>query len=65
MATHLHGGMVGKGVAFVEERLDRTVATMEWCEFFPQTKVSHLSISYSYYDPTMLDMAPPTQPQKR
>ena len=24
-----------QGVAFVEERLDRVVATMEWCEIFP------------------------------
>ena len=54
-----------QGLAFVEERLDRAVATMEWCEFFPQTKVSHLLVSYSYHDPTMMDMAPPTQPQKR
>ena len=54
-----------QGRAFVEERLDRVVATTEWREIFPRTKVSHLSVSYSSHDPIMMDMAPPTQPQKR
>ena len=53
------------GAAFVEERLDRAVATSKWCEIFPQAKVSHLSVSYSDHDPIMLDMAPPTQPRRR
>ncbi|XP_023906329.1 uncharacterized protein LOC112018051 [Quercus suber] len=54
-----------QGEAFVEERLDRAIATMEWRELFPRTKVSHLLASYSDHDPIMMDMAPPTQPQKR
>ena len=41
-----------QGVAFVEERLDRVVATTKWREIFPRTKVSHLSVSYS--DQTLL-----------
>ena len=49
----------------MEERLDRVVATTEWREIFPRTKVSHLLVSYSNHDPIMRDMAPPTQPQKR
>ena len=54
-----------QGRAFVEKRLDMVVATTEWREIFPRTKVSHLSVSYSGHDPIMMDMAPPTQPQKR
>ena len=53
-----------QGVAFVEERLDRVVATTKWREIFPRTKVSHLSVSYSDHDPIMLDMAPPIQPRR-
>nr|XP_023920772.1 uncharacterized protein LOC112032239 [Quercus suber] len=53
------------GAAFVEERLDRAVATTEWREIFPRAKVSHLSVSYSDHDPIMLDMAPPTQSWRR
>ncbi|KAK9995717.1 hypothetical protein SO802_020403 [Lithocarpus litseifolius] len=53
------------GAAFVEERLDRAVATSEWCEIFPRAKVSHLSVSYSDHDPIMLDTAPPTQSRRR
>lgn len=51
--------------AFVEERLDRAVASTEWCEMFPRVKVSHLSISYSDHDPILMGMAPPNQPQRR
>ncbi|XP_075663020.1 uncharacterized protein LOC142632520 [Castanea sativa] len=53
------------GATFVEERLDRVVATTDWCEIFPRAKVSHLSVSYSDHDPIMLDMTPPTQPRRQ
>ncbi|KAL4625527.1 hypothetical protein ACB092_05G032900 [Castanea dentata] len=53
------------GAGFVEERLDRVVATTDWCEIFPRAKVSHLSVSYSDHVPIMLDMTPPTQPRRR
>jgi len=49
-----------QGGAFVEKRLDRVVATMEWREIFPRTKVSHLLVAYSDHDPIIMDMAPPT-----
>lgn len=53
------------GVAFVEERLDRAVATSEWREMFPRTKVRHIPTSYSDHDPILMNMDPPTQPKKR
>ena len=53
------------GAAFVEERLDKVVATLEWREMFPRTKVRHIPTSYSDHDPILKDMDPPTQPKKR
>ena len=50
---------------FVEERLDRAVATTEWKEMFPRAKVSHLFASYSDHDPILIDIAPPNLPQHR
>ncbi|XP_075670053.1 uncharacterized protein LOC142639800 [Castanea sativa] len=54
-----------EGEAFVEERLDRAVATTDWCEKFPRAKVHHLSASYSDHDPILVDMVPPNQPRRR
>ena len=53
------------GAAFVEERLDRVVATSEWREMFPRTKVRRVPTSYSNHDPILMDMNPPTQPKKQ
>ncbi|XP_075665387.1 uncharacterized protein LOC142635056 [Castanea sativa] len=50
------------GEAFVEERLDRAVATTDWCEKFPRAKVHHLSASYSDHDPILVDMVPSNNP---
>ena len=38
------------GAAFVEERLDRFVATLEWREMFPKATMHHLVVSYSDHD---------------
>ena len=53
------------GVAFMEERLDRFVATLEWREMFPKAIVHRLAVSYSDHDPILLDMDPATYPQHR
>ena len=53
------------GAAFVEERLDKVVATLEWREMFPRTKVRRIPTSYSNHDPILMDMNPPTQPKKQ
>ena len=53
------------GAAFVEERLDKVVATSECREMFPRTKVRHIPTSYSNHDPILMDMNPPTQSKKR
>ena len=53
------------GSTFVEERLDRVVATSEWREMFPRTKVRHIPASYSDHYPILMDMGPPTQPNQR
>ncbi|XP_075643078.1 uncharacterized protein LOC142614417 [Castanea sativa] len=36
--------------AFVQERLDRACATMEWRERFPHAAVNHLQVSYSDHE---------------
>ena len=51
--------------AFVEEWLDRVVATTDWSAMFPRAKVRHLSASYSGHGPILIDMAPPNQSQRR
>ena len=53
------------GLAFVEERLDKVVATSEWREMFPRTKVRHIPVSYSDHYAILMDMDPPTQPKQR
>ena len=44
--------------AFVQLRLDRACATMEWKELFPQARVSHLQASYSNHVPILLTTHP-------
>lgn len=40
--------------AYVEERLDRAYDTVEWCELFLHSKLSHLIASYSDHVPIIL-----------
>ncbi|XP_050259942.1 uncharacterized protein LOC126705022 [Quercus robur] len=49
------------GEAFVEERLDRACATIEWRALFPSSKVVHLQASYSDNVPIMLTTNVDTQ----
>lgn len=42
------------GDDFVQERLDRACATIEWRELFPHSRVVNLQASYSDHDPIML-----------
>ena len=53
------------GAAFVEERLDRFVATIEWRELFPKAIVHHLTVAYSDHDLILLDLVPAIYPQRR
>lgn len=39
---------------YVQARLDRACATVDWQEFFPHYKVSHLQVSYSDHVPIMV-----------
>lgn len=49
------------GEAFVQERLDRACATIEWRALFPSSKVVHLQASYSDNVPIMLTTNVDTQ----
>ncbi|XP_050249321.1 uncharacterized protein LOC126696682 [Quercus robur] len=42
------------GDAFVQERLDRACATLDWRERFPHVVVNHLQVSYSDHDPIFI-----------
>ena len=42
------------GEAFVQGRLDKACATIEWKPLSPRSKVTHLQASYSDHDPIML-----------
>ncbi|XP_075670014.1 uncharacterized protein LOC142639761 [Castanea sativa] len=53
------------GEAFVQERLDRACATIEWRALFPHSKVTHLQASYSDHDPIMLTTSLDTQVPSR
>ena len=44
------------GEAFVQERLDRACASIEWREKFPHATVWHLQASYSDHDPIFLTL---------
>ena len=44
--------------AFIEERLYRACASVEWSELHPRAKVTHLTASYSDHDPILLDTTP-------
>ena len=50
------------GVAFVEERLDRFVATLEWRELFPKATVHQLAVAYSNHDPILVNLVLATYP---
>lgn len=43
-----------EGDAYVQQRLDRACATLEWRELFPQARVCHLKASYSDHIPILL-----------
>ena len=47
-----------EGEAFVEERLDRACASLEWSDLYPAAKVKHLTASYSDHDPIIIDTRP-------
>ena len=51
------------GAKFVEERLDRFVATPERREMFPRAMVHRLAVSYTDHGLVLLDMAPSNHPQ--
>lgn len=51
--------------AFVEERLDRVRATVEWSKIHPRAKVTYLSASYSDHDSVLLDTTPTFVPTPR
>ena len=51
--------------AFVEERLDRACASVEWLEIHLRAKVTHLTASYSNHDLILLDTTPATIPTPR
>ena len=42
------------GDAFVQERLDRACAIVEWKELFPHSKVTHLHVAYLDHVPILL-----------
>lgn len=58
MVKVLHGEMEDGGGEFVEERLDRACAIVEWREMFLATKITHLCVSYSNHDLIMLETQP-------
>ena len=43
-----------RGDDFVQERLDRACATLEWRDLFPQAKVKHIQAAYSDHNPISL-----------
>lgn len=49
---------MGGGGEFVEERLDRACAIVEWIKMFLETKITHLCVSYSDHDLIMLETQP-------
>lgn len=51
-----------EGDAFVQERLDRACATVDWREMFSHGKVTHLTASYSDHIPILLTTQEPNQP---
>ena len=42
---------------FVQERLDRACATLEWRTMFPHTKVTHLQSTYSDHIPILINLS--------
>ena len=78
-STLLHCGLVDLGYsgniftrhngrprdAFVQKRLDRACATIEWIEIFPQAVVCHLQVSYTDHDPILLTLHGNTRNTRR
>ena len=54
-----------QGEAFVQERLNRACAIIEWRKLFPQAIVRHLQASYSDHDPILLILQRDTQNGRR
>ena len=46
------------GVDFVQERLDRACATVEWRDMFPQAQVRHIHAPYSDHNPILIITQP-------
>ena len=53
------------GAVFVQERLDRACATIEWRELFPQATVRHLQASYLDHDTILLTLQRDTHTGRR
>ena len=47
----------------IHERLNRALATCDWMEQFPSTKLIHISSSASHHNPLSLHMV--SKPKKR
>ena len=47
-----------RGDAFVVQRLNKACTSEDWRELYPQTKVFHMSATYSDHDPILLNTKP-------
>lgn len=43
-------------IELIKERLDRVLATLDWCLRFPRTKVNHLPMVHSDHAPILLNL---------
>ncbi|XP_075663398.1 uncharacterized protein LOC142632978 [Castanea sativa] len=55
----------GRGDAYVQERLDRACATINWRAIFPNSKLYHLQVAYSDHDLILLNTEVYTQVTRR
>ena len=53
------------GDAYVQQRLDRACAIVEWRELFPHCRVTHLQVSYSDHDPIFFTTNAPNNSVRR
>ena len=53
------------GNAFVQARLDKACAMVEWKEIYPKTRVFHLQTSYSNHIPIVITTQNPTKQTRR